>query len=696
VDVGNLNASVQLSTTAFDRGINRVCKGFSSAGMGAMKLNQTLDLLSRGFRMASQAGEATIGTFIKAADTSEKYKLTLDTLLGSQAEGARMFKEMSKFAQNVPFEYEKIMDSATALGGVMKGGVDEVNQWMPMISDLAAVSRLSIEQTTGQIVRMYSAGAASADLFREKGITAMLGFLPGVKYSAEETRKLLMKAFEDPQSKFAGASALLAKTWSGMLSMLADRWFIFRNKVMESGLFEGIKDRLQMILDLFAVWAEDGTLDKWAAKTAENFKVAINMMIRTIGFFMNAWYSLRSAGAAVMEGLFKGMSWLVKGLVKLEKGFYDLINGLIRGINKVRKFFGTELISEVQSSTDFGYLDNLAAKFKGDENIWKEVKNEALDNIGVIEGAVDKLYVKLREGAKGKGKQLPKIVKPAEGDNQLSQEIEKATEKIQSSLNDAMFDAQIMKLSDLEKQVISAKRETAQLREEYWHLFEANPALDDMIVQLGDLNIKNIEAADAWEKHQESIAATGDKIKEALDRMEGPLTDFFMTFAESGKLAFKELGAALIKELQMYAAQKTAQLLMTAAFEGIMGFIYGGKHFANAIAALEGAAIMGSFVAGSGLAGMAESGITNIPENGTWLLHKNERVVDADTNADLKKFLAQGGGGGVTIGTIEINGGDEEGVRKALPALKKTILETVNGDISGNGQTLKTIKAYAR
>ena len=101
-----------------------------------------------------------------------------------------MFETMSKFAAKVPFEYEKIMSSATALAGVMEGGVDEVEQWMPMISDLAAVSRLSIEETTGQIIRMYSAGAAAADLFRERGITAMLGFQAGARYTAEETREI--------------------------------------------------------------------------------------------------------------------------------------------------------------------------------------------------------------------------------------------------------------------------------------------------------------------------------------------------------------------------------------------------------------------------------------------------------------------------------------------------------------------------
>ncbi len=43
---------------------------------------------------------------------------------------------------------------------------------------------------------------------------------------------------------------------------------------------------------------------------------------------------------------------------------------------------------------------------------------------------------------------------------------------------------------------------------------------------------------------------------------------------------------------------------------------------------------------------MAHDGIDNIPKEGTWLLDKGERVVDSRTNADLKDYLAEGGGSG--------------------------------------------------
>lgn len=61
-----------------------------------------------------------------------------------------------------------------------------------------------------------------------------------------------------------------------------------------------------------------------------------------------------------------------------------------------------------------------------------------------------------------------------------------------------------------------------------------------------------------------------------------------------------------------------------------------------------------SAIQGVALSGMAHDGIDNIPKEGTWLLDKGERVVDSRTNADLKDYLAKGGGSGGDV-NITVN-----------------------------------------
>ncbi|ATA22625.1 hypothetical protein AWC36_00005 [Brenneria goodwinii] len=47
-----------------------------------------------------------------------------------------------------------------------------------------------------------------------------------------------------------------------------------------------------------------------------------------------------------------------------------------------------------------------------------------------------------------------------------------------------------------------------------------------------------------------------------------------------------------------------------------------------------------ALMASTTIAGMAHDGIDNVPREGTWLLDRGERVVDARTNADLKGYLS--------------------------------------------------------
>lgn len=232
--------------------INKLDKGMDNLRRSVFNVKTALGGLALGYGVKEISGD-----FLGAADSAEQYRVRLSVLLRSQEEGNRMFKEMADYASKVPFEYENVMGSATALSGVMKGGVDEVKEWMPLIGDLAATTGLSLEETTGQVIRMYSAGAASADMFRERGVLAMLGFKAGVSYSAEETRKKMMEEWKKADSQFRGATDKLAKTWAGQMSMISDKWYQFRNLVMDAGVFDALKDALGDINDEFEAWIKN-------------------------------------------------------------------------------------------------------------------------------------------------------------------------------------------------------------------------------------------------------------------------------------------------------------------------------------------------------------------------------------------------------------------------------------------------------
>lgn len=289
-------------------------------------------------------------SFIGAADTMEQYKMRLEVLLRSQSEGARMFKLMSDYAARVPHEYKDVMWAATTLSGVMKGGVDEVARWIPLIGDLAAAVGYTIQQTTGQIVRMYSAGAATADLFREKGTLAMLGFQAGVSYSAQETRKRLFQEWTKVGSQWRGATKKLATTWLGLMSMLKDAWLQFRYFVMRSGVFDFLKDKIKMVIDKINDMKKTGEFDELAQTFSDKVVGGLEKIWQNRDKIVDVFESIRWASKQLMASIegWRLIGGLYKnyGITEWKKDFFQAGVGLRYGTKKPA--FGTDIFYQRQ------------------------------------------------------------------------------------------------------------------------------------------------------------------------------------------------------------------------------------------------------------------------------------------------------------------------------------------------------------
>lgn len=238
-------------------------------------------------------------SFLEAANATEGYRVRLNVLLGSVEEGNKLFKGMADYASRVPFTYDEIMGSATQLSGVMRGGVKEIEKWIPLIGDLAAASGLDIRTTTEQVIRMYSAGAASADLFRERGINAMMGFQAGVSYSAEETRKKMFEEWEKTGSQFRGATEALSHTWEGTMSMFSDAWFQFRTVVMDAGLLEFMKNMAKEVLNEINKLKESGGLQDLAEAIAVSVMSALVSIAELVRSSMKMFMAFRNSVARI-------------------------------------------------------------------------------------------------------------------------------------------------------------------------------------------------------------------------------------------------------------------------------------------------------------------------------------------------------------------------------------------------------------
>ncbi|HBO3447957.1 TPA: phage tail tape measure protein [Pseudomonas aeruginosa] len=159
----------------------------------------------------------------------------------------------------------------------------------------------------------------------------------------------------------------------------------------------------------------------------------------------------------------------------------------------------------------------------------------------------------------------------------------------------------------------------------------------------------------------------------------------------SGKAAQASAASTLIANAQATSFQ--AQL---AAFASTAAIPIVGPLLAPAAAA-SAAGITAPMVAGvaaSALAGMAHDGIDAVPETGTWLLQKGERVTTAETSAKLDRTLDdvranQSSGGAPTINLIEDR--SRAGQVNTRRQDDQYIIDVVVADLFGDGRTSKAI-----
>jgi len=525
-NISKLPNAIKIANRAFTGFANGMKAGFNRMRAGISGIETAIFSL-QGLFVTLGVG-LVARSFIQAASTAEQYRTRLTVLLGSVEEGNKLFKDMATYASGVSFQYEEVMGAATQLTGVMKGGVEEVKKWIPLIGDLAAASGLDIQTATAQVIRMYSAGAASADLFRERGILAMLGFQAGVSVSAQETRKKLMEAWEDPLSKFRGASAMLATTWQGLLSMMGDAWFSFRTMVMESGIFDYMKAIASLMIDWLGDMRKSGDLKEIGQQISDYLIAGIQKLIHFIyqvqvvwrGWLM-IWNVLKGAYASFAPYILEGISVIAQALGGLAVGFQAVAEALgMTGVAGKMK----QIVSIAGDISD---------NAKEQKKFWEDVRKETAaavielskqtDNYGKAEAIIAKIEGRLVKWKKQQ-EELSKIKRPKALDElgEAKLEVQMATELSKYKAHQATI---LLQMDIAHKKGITSV-------EEYWN---ERIVLTNQQYQKELALLKAQEQAAILEKKPDKVAQANAKIYALNEKLTRDLITLDQSRVAEGK-----------------------------------------------------------------------------------------------------------------------------------------------------------------
>ena len=186
-------------------------------------------------------------------------------------------------------------------------------------------------------------------------------------------------------------------------------------------------------------------------------------------------------------------------------------------------------------------------------------------------------------------------------------------------------------------------------------------------------------------KQQELQSAYKMAALSTFSTLTGSIADMFKQTAGESSAAYKVM---FLASRAAAIAQATISTLVAANKARELG---------EPMGEIAAATVMGLGMANVGLiasqtiSGMAHSGIDNIPREGTWLLDKGERVVDARTNADLKNFLntSKSSGGSITVNVpVNVGGGDisEEDGKEIGIMIKQSVLSILDDQMRPGGK----------
>ena len=215
-------------------------------GIGKTANNVKKRVLSLQGALVGLGAVGILKSIITTASEVESLQVRLKFLTGSVEDSAFAFKTMNEFASKVPFSLADIEKASPLLLTVTKD-VSELNEMLAITGDIAAISGLSFDKTAEQLQRVFAGGIASADLFRERGVAAFLGFEQGVTYNAEQSAEKIKKMWRDGTTTAVGATEELKDTFQGQVSMMQDAWRELKLTIADAGVFELASDAVKRL-----------------------------------------------------------------------------------------------------------------------------------------------------------------------------------------------------------------------------------------------------------------------------------------------------------------------------------------------------------------------------------------------------------------------------------------------------------------
>jgi hypothetical protein len=396
--------------------LNVLARDKTKAALGSVQkglANLRSSIFSVQSALLGIGGGIAIRSIVRVGSEVENLGIRFNFLFGNVKQGTKAFDNLINFAARVPFSLEEISSASGNLAVVAKDA-DDLTRILKITGNVAAVTGLDFRQTAEQIQRSFAGGIAAADVFRERGVRALLGFKAGATVTAEAT----IKAFEDTfgeDGRFGKATEVLATTFTGTLSMLSDKLFKFKLETNRAGFFDFFKNALVVI--------NKGIEDN--SKALTQFAAAVGEGL--VSFIKQALLG----GAALLDILRPIFQVVAVGI----GGLIDVVKGLPPGIREMG-IVGFLMLGRTGKIAVVGILGLLKAIGVDLDAITNKVfgGTKKTEEFGAAFKSVNEFIKKIEENIILSKEQLAELQKELKGIEDSSEKTLISFSKIQDSI----------------------------------------------------------------------------------------------------------------------------------------------------------------------------------------------------------------------------------------------------------------------
>jgi len=639
-------------------GASRAKKAITGIGKTASNVKNRI-MSMQGALLGLGAG-AVLKSIITTASSVESLRVRLKFLTGSTEDAAKAFDIMNEFASKVPFSLEDIERASPLLLTVAKS-TDELNELLAITGDIAAISGLSFEATAGQLQRAMAGGIASADLFRERGVKAFLGFEEGVQFSAEETTKHIKKIFRDGTTTAKGATEELKDTYQGQVSMMQDAFRKLKLVIADAGVFELTAKAVEKLTAIFN--------DQQTKENMKKFGEGIVTVGKALGGIIDStlalpkWMLEVGIIMAILGG--KKGKLVAVGLVAMAQAL-DKITETYKNLTTVPNAF-VELNEDLVEAED---------KFKNVQ-----------DQLFATKDAMDKFYAKMRRGEDFSREEYKEFADLRDNLKLIEPRFDIAREKVEklrnqieslmtSMRNSATSTVGELSLSSMRPIKIKLEDEDIadaieKVKKSYTDLNVATNALvigTRVLTNHMDRNsISSVLMADGIAKITVEAEKAKEKTKEFADSMADNIEDSIMRMTK-GLMSFKDV----VKSVFRFVANEMVKQNIAKPLAGALSTIFAGTS-------------MGQFTAGVGVPTFANGGRPTVGQPSI----VGERGAELFVPDRAGTVIPNGQFGGQTINVTyapQVNALDPRTAQLVIAENAPTIVGVVRQAFERNGQ----------